>query len=266
MVVLTCVVYLPVLHATFVWDDSFMVTDNKMLRTASGFPHDIWFTNKPADHIPVTLSALWLQYQLWGINPVGYHVVNVLLHALGAVLLWRVLLRLRLPGAWLAAAVFALHPVCAASAAWVSEQKNTVSLIFYLWTLLFYLRFEEKPNAQKLCGGVGCFCSDAVDERFGCGAASGVVAAGLVEESMRLSGLTLLRLAPFFVLAFAEGVSGDLVSESSRDRRGDDSGFESGRAVRRRNASGLVLFVEGVGAMEYHGDLPAMGDRLALGC
>src|SRR4051812_6611887 len=90
LVLLTCIVYLPVLHAGLIWDDTFMITDNKMLRSASGL-FDIWFTNKPADHIPVTLSVLWLQYQIWGLNPTGYHIVNVLTHALGAVLLWRVL-------------------------------------------------------------------------------------------------------------------------------------------------------------------------------
>lgn len=201
----TCVCYLPVLHATFIWDDSFMVTDNKMLRTASGL-YDIWFTNKPADHIPVTLSAIWLQWQLWGNNPVGFHIVNVLLHALGAVLLWRVLLRLRLPGAWLAAAVFALHPVCAASAAWVSEQKNTVSLIFYLWTLLFYLRFEEKPSSRNYAVALVVFVFTLLTK------GSVVVLPAVLLllvwwKNRTLTRADFFRLAPFFVLAFGEALA-----------------------------------------------------------
>ena len=205
LVVLTCAVYLPVLQATFVWDDSFMVTDNKMLRTASGL-HDIWLTNKPADHIPVTLSALWLQYQLWGTNPLGFHVVNVVLHALGAVLLWRLLLRLRLPGAWLAAAVFALHPVCAASAAWVSEQKNTVSLIFYLWTVLCYLRFEEKPSSRKYAVALVVFVFTLLTK------GSVVVLPAVLLllvwwKNRTLRRADFLRLVPFFVLAFGEALA-----------------------------------------------------------
>jgi len=205
LMVLTCVVYLPVLHATFVWDDSFMITDNKMLRSASGL-YDIWFTNKPADHIPVTLTAIWLQWQLWGSNPLGFHVVNVLMHALGAVLLWRVLLRLRLPGAWLAAAVFALHPICAASAAWVSEQKNTVSLVFYLWTVLCYLRFEEKLSGKNYAIALIVFIFTLLTK------GSVVVLPAVLLllvwwKNRQLKKLDFMRLTPFFVLAFAEAVA-----------------------------------------------------------
>ncbi|MGZ4973729.1 MAG: tetratricopeptide repeat protein [Limisphaerales bacterium] len=205
LMMLTCIVYLPVLRATFVWDDSFMIADNKMLRSTPGL-HDIWFTNKPADHIPVTLTAIWLQWQLWGSNPVGFHVVNVLLHALGAVLLWRVLLRLRLPGAWLAAAVFALHPVCVASAAWVSEQKNTVSLVFYLWTVLCYLRFIEKPNGRNYAVVLTVFVLTLLTK------GSVVVLPAVLLllvwwKNREIKRFDLLRLIPFFVLAFAEALT-----------------------------------------------------------
>ena len=121
--VLAYLAYLPALHGSFIWDDSVMVADNQMLRSARGL-HDLWFTTRAVDPLPVTMTALWLQWHCWGGNPFGYHVVNVLAHGLGALLLWRVLLRFtshpRL--AWLAAAVFALHPVGVASAGWISEQ------------------------------------------------------------------------------------------------------------------------------------------------
>lgn len=205
LVLLTCAAYWPVCHAVFVWDDSFMVTDNKMLRSLGGL-RDIWLTTKPADHIPITLTGLWAQYYLWGANPLGFHLVNVLLHALGAVLLWRVLQRLALPGAWLAAAVFALHPVCAASAAWISEQKNTVSLVFYLLTVLCYLRFEQKPTGLNYALALFVFVLTLLTK------GSVVVLPAVLLllvwwRNRRIGRADILRLAPFFVLAFAEGLA-----------------------------------------------------------
>jgi protein O-mannosyl-transferase len=205
LLVVTCVVYLPVLHATLIWDDSFMVTDNRMLRTPSGL-WDIWFTNKPADHIPVTLTLFWVQYQVWGLNATGYHVVNVLLHALGSVLLWRVLLRLKLPGAWFAAAVFALHPVCAASAAWVSEQKNTVSLVFYLLSVICFLRYAENRTAKNYALAMGVFVLTLLTK------GSVVILPAVLLLLMwwrkgKLERKDFVSLAPFFVLSFAEGLA-----------------------------------------------------------
>src|SRR4051794_16814828 len=96
---LSCVVYLPILHAGFIWDDVVMVTDNRLLRDFHGL-RDIWFSTKSNDVYPVTFSLLWLEWHLWGSNPLGYHIVNVLIHAASAVLLWRLLKQLALPGAW----------------------------------------------------------------------------------------------------------------------------------------------------------------------
>ena len=142
LVIVTFLAYLPVLHGSFIWDDSVMVVDNQMLRSGRGL-HDFWFSTRAVDPLPVTMTALWMQWHCWDGNTLGYHIVGVLAHGLAAVLLWQILLhftaRRRL--AWLAAMVFALHPVAVASVAWISEQKNTLSIVFYLLAILCYLQF-----------------------------------------------------------------------------------------------------------------------------
>ena len=114
LVAMTFLAYAPALCGGFVWDDLVLVKRNP-LATGELTIFSIWFQGD----FPLSTVALWLQWLAWGDQPTGYHVVNVALHALNVVLLWRVLLRLRLPGAWLGAALFAVHPVCVASVAWI---------------------------------------------------------------------------------------------------------------------------------------------------
>jgi tetratricopeptide (TPR) repeat protein len=143
--------YIPAAGAGFVWDDDLLVTDNPLVKGADSLPY-VWASAAATDYTPLTTTAFWLQWRLWADNASGYHFVNILLHALSALLLWRVLARLAIPGAWLGALLFAVHPVNVASVAWIAELKNALSLPFYLAAIASYLRFLEvrKPAPYLL--------------------------------------------------------------------------------------------------------------------
>ncbi len=138
--------YIPAMRAGFVWDDDLLVTENPLVKGADSLPY-VWASAAATDYTPLTTTAFWLQWRLWRDNATGYHLVNILLHALSALLLWRVLARLAIPGAWLGALLFAVHPVNAASVAWISELKNDLSLAFYLAAIAAYLRFLDVRKA-----------------------------------------------------------------------------------------------------------------------
>lgn len=134
------VAYWPSLGGGFVFDDHLLVERGPLLR---GPLWRIWATADPLDYWPLTYSSLWLEWRTWGLHPLGYRLVSLLLHAGVAALLWRVLLRLRLPGAWVGGVLFALHPVAVESVAWISEQKNVLSGALFLGAGLAWLRFRD---------------------------------------------------------------------------------------------------------------------------
>lgn len=144
--VTAAVVYVPALGGHFVLDDDDYLTNSVPLRSLDGL-RQIWFQpGALPDYYPLTHTTFWVQYHLWGLEPLGYHVVNVLLHAGSVLLLWRLLARLCLPGAWLAAAIFAVHPICVESVAWISELKNVLSMFLVLASMLCYLHFEPPES------------------------------------------------------------------------------------------------------------------------
>ena len=151
VLVLTLACYWPALNGDMLWDDDAHVT-RRGLQSLSGLLQ-IW-TNLHAtqQYYPLLHSAFWLEHGLWGGSTLGYHLANVLLHASASLLLILVLRRLGVPGARLAGLLFAVHPVCVESVAWISEQKNTLSLVFYLLAALAYLGFDRirgQPGAVK---------------------------------------------------------------------------------------------------------------------
>src|SRR5262249_31338524 len=148
LLVIVGVCYLPALRGGWILDDDVYVTANPHLRSAEGLRH-IWLEpGALPDCYALVYSLFWVEFHVWGLAPLGFHVVNVALHAGCVFLLWRLLVRLNVPGAWLAAAIFAVHPVCVESVVWVSEGKNTLSLLFALGSILAYLRFEPVEAAS----------------------------------------------------------------------------------------------------------------------
>jgi tetratricopeptide (TPR) repeat protein len=169
LLLLTLCVYQPAWEGKPVWDDDAHITRPE-LRTLEGLSR-IWIEpGATQQYYPVVYSAFWIAHKFWGDNPLGYHVSNVVLHVCCAVLLVRILRQLRIRGAWLAGAIFALHPVHVESVAWISELKNTLSALFYLSAALVYLEFDQTRKRPQYFLALGLFL---------CGLASKTVIATL---------------------------------------------------------------------------------------
>jgi len=150
-------IYGPSLHGSFLWDDDSYVTDNRLLHSVAGLG-TIWF--QPGafrDWYPIEETALWVEWHLWGLDPLGYHIVNVVLHVVSAWLVWRLLARFGLRLAWIGGLLFAIHPVQVESVAWISELKNTLAQPFILLAMISYLNFEQRKNARAYGLALGCF-------------------------------------------------------------------------------------------------------------
>ncbi len=142
LIVAVLAAYHPVWHAGFVWDD-----DAHLMRPDMRSLHGLWRIwadpSATQQYYPVLYSAFWIEHHLWGDGSTWYHLANIALHCGAACLFFRVLTRISVPGAFLGAALFALHPVNVETVAWVSEQKNTLSAVFYFAAALAYLRFDS---------------------------------------------------------------------------------------------------------------------------
>ena len=142
LLVLVC--HLPALRAGFIWDDA-GITQNPLLQDIRGLK-DIWLRPSSipneAHYWPLVYSSFWLEYQVWGPHPAAYHAINILLHAMNTILLWRILRRLKPTGAWFIAAIFAVHPIHVESVAWAIERKDVLSGLFFLLSFLFYMKYS----------------------------------------------------------------------------------------------------------------------------
>jgi protein O-mannosyl-transferase len=136
--VAVCAVYSGSLVGGFIMDDGELVTDNIVVKSPSGL-HQAWCSLEAIDYWPATNTMFWIEWRLWGASASGYHVTNVILHIAESLLIWVILRRLSIPGAFLAGMIFAIHPVNVESVAWISQGKNVMCMLFLLLAALWYL-------------------------------------------------------------------------------------------------------------------------------
>ncbi len=161
LILLTLLAYFPVFHGGYDWDDNIHFRDNTLMADAGGL-REIWLNTHPPggllNYFPVTLTSFWLQYQMFGVaSAAPYHVVSVCIHALNVLLVWWLLSRLKIGWSWLAAALFAIHPLHVETVAWAAEQKNLLSTLFYLGAAGGFLSFLELQESPKRGRKWGCY-------------------------------------------------------------------------------------------------------------
>ncbi len=206
---LIAVSYFPATRLGFVWDDV-IITTLPAIQDWQGL-WDLWFAPASAyrkgfigeDHYwPVLYTTFWLEHKLWGFAPAGYHIVNLVLHLINTVLLWRLFLRLAVPGAWWVAAIFAVHPLHVESVAWVIARKDLLATLFYLAAFAVWLRFVGAPRIGRYVAVMVLFAAGMLSKSI-------VVtfpAALLIWhwwKAGRVTGPDLIRLVPLFLLAAA---------------------------------------------------------------
>jgi len=156
LIVATAVAYLPAWNGKPIWDDNAHITQPE-LRSWHGLV-EVWTqVGATQQYYPLVHSVFWIEQKLWGDSVLGYHLINIFLHGFAAIVLLRILLRLKVPGAWLAAGLFALHPVQVESVAWISEIKNTLSGLFFFCSILAYLNFDQNRSRVAYFGSLALF-------------------------------------------------------------------------------------------------------------
>jgi protein O-mannosyl-transferase len=152
----TIAAYQPAWNGSPIWDDDHHITKPE-LRSINGLER-IWTQlGATQQYYPLMHSIFWLEYHLWGGSTLGYHLVNILLHFISALLLVCILRRLEIPCTWFIAAIFALHPVQVESVAWISELKNTLSGFFFFSAILAYLKFDSRRKRKFYVFAIGLF-------------------------------------------------------------------------------------------------------------
>lgn len=220
LAVLTFAAYSPVLRNGFVWDDDMHITRSALNTRPGGYAR-IWASADAMQYYPLTFSAFRLEHALWGFDPVYYHLLSVLLQAANAVGLGYLLSRLRVPGAWWAAALFAVHPVNAETVAWATELKNLLCLLFALAATDRWLSYEESGRPRDYALALAAYAASLLSKT----AAALLPAVFLVlawARGRKIGRRSFVALSPFLVLG---GLMGVVTVLYERYRNGADPAF-----------------------------------------
>ena len=215
---LATVAYFPATNAGFLWDDV-IFTDSAPIRAPFGI-WPIWFVRdaieREGHYWPVLYSTFWLEHKLWGLDPRGYHIVNVFLHLANVLLLWRILQRLAIPGAWLAAALFAVHPTHVEPIAWVIARKDLLAALFSFASILAWIHFTDTSRkGLSYLQSLGFYTASMLSK------STAVTLAPILLvlqwwRNGRITSTDLFRVVPFFLVGTWITLA-DLAFYQSRD-------------------------------------------------
>lgn len=201
----TFAAYLPAMRGEPLWDDHSHLTRLE-LQSFNGL-YRIWFDlGATQQYYPLLHSAFWLEHRIWGDYAPGYHIINVVLHIAAVVLAYSILARLKVPGALLAAAIFALHPVMVESVAWISEQKNTLSAVFYLSAMLTYLNFDQSRDRIYYAAAIGLFILGLMTKTVTASLPAALLVIFWWQRGTIVWRRDVAPLIPFFVLGATSGL------------------------------------------------------------
>ncbi len=201
------IVYIPVYNAGFIWDDDDYLTLNPLIVESGGLAR-IWDPGSGVNqqYYPMLYTSFLVEKAIWGIDHArGFHITNVVLHAANSILLFLLLARIGVPGAWLVAALFAVHPIHVESVAWITERKNVLSAFFYLLSALAFLRFDRTSRLLDCVSSLLLFALALFTKTI---TASLPIALGLILWYQRRP-LTRSRLVPLglmLVMGFVMGM------------------------------------------------------------
>ncbi len=239
-------------------DDDTLIYQNPDIHSPAGL-QDLWFKPRTPDYFPLTFSLLWVQWRLFLEVADGYRLVSLAMHAAGALMLWWALGKMRVPGGWVAGLIFAVHPVCVSSVAWIAEQKNTLSMPLFLAAWGFFAMWveaggePERRRRELYLAALGFFVAAML-------AKSSVVmfpVAAMLYLWWRGEGVGRREwrgLVPFFVVAFLLGLV-TLYFQSVRAIAGEEIPF--GGALSRVAVAGQALLF-------YLGNLVAPSSLMAI--
>jgi len=240
----TLLAYSPSLPGSFIWDDNDYVTENPYVTDDPLLARDealtkIWTPGETHQYYPLVYTTFWLEVKAWGLEPLGFRLVNILIHIASALLLWRICARLAIPGGWAVGMVFALHPLQVESVAWITERKNVLSGFFYLASALAYLRFHAGRKWGSWAFAFALFGAALLSKSVTCSLPAALILAMLWRRD-RVGARELLPLVPFFAVGLLAAWNTAHIEHANVGARG--ALFEASFLERLLNSGRILLF------------------------